>query len=153
MIGGHSHGVIQNEHDHSKHGHLDHDHAMRDMHVQESTEQPFRTLQDGIAKHRGHGHQHSPEDHHHTHDHNHREPLAHISDNFDLEKEINGLYSHAEENEHNSSVQSGSIEQNKALHEKHDHFDEDDHHEMDHEHEHEHEHEHDHDHHEDEKIH
>ena len=170
LIVGHSHGVIQNKHDHSKNGHLDHDHAMHDMHVQESTEQPFRTLQDGIAKHGGHGHQHSPEDHHHIHDHYHREPLSHISDNFDLEKEIHGLYSHAEENEHNSSVQSGSIEQNKAVHEEDDHFDKDDHHEIDHDHDHheehdhfdeddhheidhEHDHEHDHDHHEDEKIH
>merc|ERR1712141_752440 len=99
--GGHSHGVIQNKHDHSKHGHLHHDHAMHDMHVQEKTEQPFRTLQDGMAKHGGHGHHHSPEDHHQTHDHNHREPLAHISDDFDLEKEINELYRHAEENENN----------------------------------------------------
>jgi zinc transporter 1/2/3 len=142
--GGHSHGVIQNKHDHSKHGHLDHDHAMHDMHVQESTEQPFKTLQDGIAKHGGHGHQHSPEDHHHTHDHNHREPLAHISDDFDLEKEIHGLYSHAEENEHNSSIQSGTNEQNKAVHEEHDHFDEDDRHEIDHEHDQDHHEEHDH---------
>ena len=97
MIGGHSHGVIQNEHDHSKHGHLDHDHAMHDTHVQQSSEQAFRTLQDGIAKHEGHGHQHSTEDHHHTHDHKHREPLAHISDDFDLEKEINDMDALAEQ--------------------------------------------------------
>merc|ERR1712018_142233 len=97
---------------------------MHDMHVQESTEQPFRTLQDGIAIHGGHGYQHSPEDHHHTHDHNLREPLAHLLDDINIKKEINGLYNQGEENEHNSSVQSGSFEQNKAVPEEHDHFDE-----------------------------